>query len=147
MVHVNCLKQYIAKGHGSVKSRCKCEICGKSYNLLFTKKCVLSCSNVGDYFKRSPLFSILFLIFTVLTFSFIGYCSYLNSKGQLDGNLQLVLLIIGVCMVIVLLVVLIRWVYLYLFLRMNVLVDILEAPKITVELTRDNLNDSQQHIK
>lgn len=89
----------------------------------------------------------MFILFSLLTIVYIGYCTHIYSKGQLDDNLQLVLLIIGVCMVLVLLIVLFRWMYLYLFVTINVLVDILPVEASQIEITQDNLNDSQQYLK
>lgn len=57
----------------------------------------------------------LFVVFSILTFVYIGYCLYVNSRGSLEENLQLVLLIVGTCLVLVLVIILGRWVYLYLF--------------------------------
>lgn len=83
----------------------------------------------------------MFVIFSLLTVVYIVYCSYINGRGELDDNLQLVLLIIGVCMILVVLIVLLRWVYLYLFVTVYTLLDIEPAKKKPlVEITQDNLN-------
>ena len=147
MIHINCLKQYIAKGQGTIKNKSKCELCGEPYNLIFTKRCILSCASALNYLKTNILFSIIFAVFTLLTLGYIGYCSYIYMKGDLNDNLQLVLLIIGICMVIVLVIVFLRWMYLYLFVTVNVLIDIKEVEGNKIEITKDTLNDSQQYIR
>ena len=90
----------------------------------------------------------LFVVFSILTFVYIGYCLYVNSRGSLEENLQLVLLIVGTCLVLVLVIILGRWVYLYLFVSVCSLVDVRPAErKASFEITLDNLSDSTQYLR
>ena len=84
MLHVSCLREYILKGQGTVTNRSKCELCGQSYNISFDRKCKFSCKRGIEYFKKSVLATTLYVLYSILTITYILYCGYMNKVGKLD---------------------------------------------------------------
>ena len=92
-----------------MSSRSQCEICQQPFQLLFSRNCIFSCANGIKQLKLYKNLLIVYLIFCVATFVYIGYCSYMESVHALNNDLQLILLVIGICLIIIMLGIGLKW--------------------------------------
>lgn len=70
-----------------------------------------------------------------MTVIYIGYCTHLNSLGSLSSNLQLILLIVGICLCIVAVVIGVKWVVSNLWIKVVILKRILPVERILRSLS------------
>ena len=125
MMHEKCLKQYLLKGQGNFASRSQCEICKHPFRIVADRRCMFSCGNGIRNLKEHLTTSILFLLYSLVTIVYVAYCSHLNSKGSLNGNLQLILLIVGICLCLVMAVLALKWATTNLWVKVVVLQKVL----------------------
>lgn len=59
----------------------------------------------------------MFAVYCLLTFIYIGYVSYLYSSNLLDQQIQLILLIVGVCLSLIVIGLIIKWIITNLFVK------------------------------
>lgn len=113
------------KGQGDFASRSQCEICKHPFRIVADRRCLFSCGNGLKKLKENLTTSILYLLYTLITVVYVAYCSHLNSLGSLDSNLQLILLIVGICLILVMVVIALKWTTTNLWIKVVVLQKVL----------------------